>query len=249
LQIDPSALRLLARQTTCHEVRVRALEQAAKPEGISYSAVKKLIAQDEAAKAQDEAKTAEARVPLAERISERKSIAQVWAEIGTQRQHRVVSSQDEALGPEVTVKASTSLAIGEAVADTNEPPDPPLSFLATKARELIVDCAKKIKLTPVQCITAETEIDHLGQIFSAITGLTPWFTGFKELYAKKLKGEQLPLPLVAVPTSRKRRPMKEPNSATIKRVNSRPCGLQDNQLRTKKRHVCRQTPNTQGCPR
>jgi Protein of unknown function (DUF3102) len=43
LHIDPSALRLLARSSTPNEVRLEALERAAKPEGISFSEVKKLI--------------------------------------------------------------------------------------------------------------------------------------------------------------------------------------------------------------
>lgn len=254
LHIDGSALRLLAKPSTCSEVRIEALRRAAQSGGITFSEVKKLIANTEALlKSKDEAEkearganeAAESTAPAEQiqdhergpaqkddPIAELKSGATATAqseraEIGAQYQGDVVLSQDQMPVPEATINNFTApldekqitspskrrddaeseivdvganqpavlrVASEEAVADAKEPPNLPLSFWATEAREAIVNCVGTIKLTPEQCIATETEAG-CAQIAFGIKELTFWFKEFKQLYAKKLNGEQLLLPL------------------------------------------------------
>lgn len=254
LHIDASAVRLLAKSSISTAVRIEALERAAKPEGISYSEVKKLIAKAEAPlKAKDEAEkearraneAAESTAP-AEQIQDHErgfaqkddpiaklesgATATAQSErggIGAQYQGDVVLLQDQTSAPEATINDSTApldekqitspskqqddaesgiVDVGvnqpvvlreaseEAVADAKEPPDLPLSFLATKAREAIVNCVGAIQLKPEQCLAAETEAGR-AQIALGAKDLTHWLQKFRQLHKKKLKGEQPPLPL------------------------------------------------------
>ena len=209
--LDAGSLYLLARPSTSDGVRVEALEKA-RTERISEAEIQKLIADAKAmsaakAKAEKEASGAKAPekstalVQSGEWVTEIKDraavVAQpVCAEIDTQ--NAIVLLQDQTSGLEATIKESTSPATEEAVAAAKDPPDPPidteLSSRAAEARKAIVHCVGAIKLTPEQCIAAETEAGR-AQIALGITELTSWFKEFKQRYAKKLNGEQLPIPL------------------------------------------------------
>ena len=214
--LDAGSLYRLARPSTSDGVRVEALEKA-RTERISEAEIQKLIANDKAksaAKAKDEAekeasgaKAPEKSAALAqsdEWVTEIKdgaaAIAQpVCAEIDTQNE--IVFSQNQISGLEATVKESTAATAKKAVAEAKEPPDPPvdteLSSRAAEAKKAIVHCVGAIGLSAAECIAAETEAG-LAQIALGIKGLTSWFKEFKQLYAKKLNGEQLPLPLAWV---------------------------------------------------
>jgi hypothetical protein len=208
LQIDPSALRLLARQTTSEGVRVRALEQAAKPEGISVSEVKKLIAEAEAVKAQDEAEkeatganATEVSSALAGQI---RGYERAIAQREEWRQGDVLSPQDQTSAPEATIKEST--ATEELVAEATEPPDPPidtqLSSRATVARQALIHCAIAIKLTPGELIAVEPY--DLVQMDWVAAQVNVWCTEYIQRRKKKIDGEQPSLPFDTLPFSRKR---------------------------------------------
>lgn len=272
LHIDGSAVRLLARPSTPNEVRVEALERAAKPQGVSYSEVKRLIAKAEAPlKAKDEtekeasganatdksaalAKQTQEQEPgiawSEERIAEpeggAKAIAEpVHAKINTRHQGDVLPSQHQTLAPEATIKESTAPTAEEVGAGIKEPSDPPvdteLSSRATQVRKAIIHCVGAIKLTPEQCLAAETE-SGLAQIALGAKGLTLWLKEFNQRYAKKLKGEQLPLPFEdtlplddTLPLFPKATADEGHDAVTIKLVSARPRGSQDNQLCKQKR--------------
>ena len=258
--LDAGSLDLLARPSTSNRVRVAALEKA-RTERISEAEIQKLIADDKAksaAKAKDEAekeasgaKAPEKSAALAqsdEWVTEIKdgaaAIAQpVCAEIDTQNE--IVLLQDQTSGLEATIKESTSPATEEAVAKAKEPPDPPvdteLSSRAAEARKAIVRCVGAIKLTPEQCIAAETEAGR-AQIALGAKSLTLWLKEFNQRYAKKLKGEQLPLPLDdqlppddLLPFFTQATADEGHDAVTIKLVSARPRGSQDNQLCKQKR--------------
>jgi hypothetical protein len=120
LHIDPSALRLLARSTTPNEVRIEALEQAAKPEGLSYSGLMKLIAKAEITKAKDEtdkeaneAKTVEASAALVQRdecIIDFKggTTAIVAQPVRAKSDTEIVPSQEQPSAPEEIIEEFTA---------------------------------------------------------------------------------------------------------------------------------------------
>lgn len=119
LHIDASAIRLLARPSIPNEVRIEALERAAKPEGLSYSELKKLIANAEITKAKDEvdkeaneAKTVEASAALVQRdewITDFKcgTTAIVVQPVRAKSDTEIILSQEQPPAPEVIIEEFT----------------------------------------------------------------------------------------------------------------------------------------------
>lgn len=185
LHIDASAIRLLARPSTPNEVRIEALKRAAKPEGLSYSELKKLVANAEITKAKDEAnkeanetKTVEASTALVQRdecITDFKggATAIVAQPVRAMSDTETVPSQGQPPTPE---------------ADAKEPSNPPANFkllsMAMETRRAIIQCAEQTKLLlPAEYIKIETK-EHLEEIAMAIAALKPWL----QKIAKGVKG-------------------------------------------------------------
>jgi hypothetical protein len=217
LHIDTSAIRLLARPTTPNEVRIEALARAAKPQGISYSEVKKLIAKTEApviasdetpekgvsgAKAADESFALEpgsARTdePIAGPNGGAKTITEpVHGEIHFKHHGELPPSKDQIAAPKTINKGAAAPAplTEKAVAEAKEPSDPlvdtELASRATEASQAISHCVAAIKLTPGEFIAGKTEVADLDQIDHAIRELQKWCAEYIELRAKEVISEQ-----------------------------------------------------------
>jgi hypothetical protein len=226
LHIDTSAIRLLARPTTPNEVRVEALARAAKPQGISYSEVKKLIAKTEAPviasdetpekevsrpRAADESFVLESGSsqtdePIAEPNGGAKAITEpVHGEIHFEHHGEIPPSKAQIAAPETINKGAAAPAplTEKAVAEAKERSDPlvdtELASRATEASQALFNCVAAIKLTPSEFIAGETEVADLAQTDHAIRELQRWCAKYIELRAKKINSEQPPPSLDPLP--------------------------------------------------
>jgi hypothetical protein len=184
LQIDATALYLLARPSTSDEVRTAALEKAA-TEGISHAEVQQLVAN---AKAETERKTKEAVD-----ADQKKHIAALEKQV-KDRDKEIAEIHRKQAEP----KRTAAEKAGADAKDPSPPLDARLPHKAMKARHAILYCIGEIELSPGECIAVEVEVatrllrrpeiarENLREVAAAVELLSSWCEKFIELYKTEI---------------------------------------------------------------